>query len=164
MAEKLGWRWEFGLQVPILLLCAAAAQIAMPSDLGKNKEGKTVRQALQEFDSMGSITVTVAITTLILGLNLGGNVYPCKSSLLKKIGNFSPLLELHNLLTRNSIRVPSYRDHIPGTFRIVCQCVRLCRVPSQDANHALEHTPSFSSCKPHILQLYCSGPYQRRLL
>jgi MFS family permease len=80
MADYLGWRWEFGVQIPPLLICMVVAWIAIPDDLGIQGERKGVWQALKEFDIRGSLLLTTAITFVILGLNLGGNVLPCKST------------------------------------------------------------------------------------
>ncbi|POR37203.1 Multidrug resistance protein fnx1, partial [Tolypocladium paradoxum] len=76
MAEALGWRWEFGVQIPPLVLCIGVAAVAIPGELGIAEESKGVWRALQEFDAMGSLLLTAAICSLILGLNLGGNVLP----------------------------------------------------------------------------------------
>ncbi|GJN66942.1 hypothetical protein PLICBS_000964 [Purpureocillium lilacinum] len=77
MAEALGWRWEFGVQIPPLLLCIGVSAVAIPADLGVvecGRERKGVWAALREFDARGSLLLTGAISFLILGLNLGGNV------------------------------------------------------------------------------------------
>ncbi|KFA67817.1 hypothetical protein S40285_06970 [Stachybotrys chlorohalonatus IBT 40285] len=78
MAEALGWRWEFGIQVPVLLLCLVVSQLCIPSDLGLQAASAsgTVWDAFAEFDFIGSILLTVSVTFFILGLNLGGNVLP----------------------------------------------------------------------------------------
>ncbi|KAI5463266.1 hypothetical protein BGZ63DRAFT_352577 [Mariannaea sp. PMI_226] len=76
MADYFGWRWEFGIQVPPLLLAMIISSVAIPDDLGIQGDRKTMWQALKEFDSMGSLLLTTAVTTLILGLNFGGNILP----------------------------------------------------------------------------------------
>ncbi|KAM0344270.1 hypothetical protein ACHAPU_007627 [Fusarium lateritium] len=76
MADYLGWRMEFMVQVPPLLICMGIAWVAIPDDLGIEGERKGVWQALREFDFRGSLLLTTAITFVILGLNLGGNVLP----------------------------------------------------------------------------------------
>ncbi|TWU76466.1 hypothetical protein ED733_007195 [Metarhizium rileyi] len=76
MAEALGWRWEFGVQVPPLVICLLISAVAIPNGLGVVGETKTTMQALREFDAKGSVLLTVSISFLILGLNLGGNVMP----------------------------------------------------------------------------------------
>lgn len=80
MAEALGWRWEFGVQLPFLAAITIIALLAIPNDLGKQEERqKNAWQALREFDVKGSVLMSGCVTFLILGLNLGGNVLPCKS-------------------------------------------------------------------------------------
>ncbi|OAQ94780.1 MFS transporter [Purpureocillium lilacinum] len=71
MAEALGWRWEFGVQIPPLLLCIGVSAVAIPADLGVvecGRERKGVWAALREFDARGSLLLTGAISFLILGL------------------------------------------------------------------------------------------------
>ncbi|TDZ58615.1 putative transporter [Colletotrichum trifolii] len=76
MADHLGWRWEFGIQVPPLVICCIIAVIAVPHDLGLTGKRETFMEALRAFDFKGSILLTTAITFFVLGLNLGGNVLP----------------------------------------------------------------------------------------
>ncbi|KAI1737351.1 major facilitator superfamily domain-containing protein [Xylaria scruposa] len=78
LADSLGWRWEFGIQLLPLALCFATAVVGMPTDLGleEGKEKQTLVQALRGFDFKGSVLLTTSVTFLILGLNLGGNVLP----------------------------------------------------------------------------------------
>lgn len=68
MADYLGWRWEFGVQVIPLVLCVFVAQVTIPDDLGLVGKRQTLRGALKTFDSTGSLLLTVSITFLILGL------------------------------------------------------------------------------------------------
>ncbi|KAH7349344.1 multidrug resistance protein fnx1 [Plectosphaerella cucumerina] len=76
MADHLGWRWEFGVQVLPLLLCCVAAALAIPNDLGLVGKRQTLMEALRIFDFRGSILLSTSLTFLVLGLNLGGNVLP----------------------------------------------------------------------------------------
>lgn len=76
MADHLGWRWEFGIQVPPLVVCCVIAVIAVPSDLGLQGKRETLVEALRAFDFKGSVLLTTAVTFFVLGLNLGGNVLP----------------------------------------------------------------------------------------
>ncbi|PNP52172.1 hypothetical protein THARTR1_07381 [Trichoderma harzianum] len=76
MAEALGWRWEFGVQIPPLLLCIAVVVVVIPDDIGLKGPRKGFREALGEFDFKGSALLTVSTTSAILGLNFGGNIYP----------------------------------------------------------------------------------------
>lgn len=76
MADSLGWRWEFGVQVPPILACLVVAFYGIPGDLGLQDKHQTFKQAMKRFDFKGSILLTTSTTFLILGLNLGGNVLP----------------------------------------------------------------------------------------
>lgn len=77
MADYLGWRWEFGIQVPALLFCVVVSAFTIPDRLGLKADKKeTVLEAMKHFDYTGSFFLMTSITFLILGLNLGGNVLP----------------------------------------------------------------------------------------
>lgn len=68
MADHLGWRWEFGVQVLPLLLCCVAAALAIPNDLGLVGKRQTLMEALRIFDFRGSILLSTSLTFLVLGL------------------------------------------------------------------------------------------------
>ncbi|KAM0484344.1 hypothetical protein ACHAPX_001767 [Trichoderma viride] len=76
MAEALGWRWEFGVQVPPLLLCMAMSAVVIPDDIGLQGPRRGIFDAMRQFDFGGSALLTVSTTTAILGLSFGGNIYP----------------------------------------------------------------------------------------
>ncbi|KAH8652036.1 major facilitator superfamily domain-containing protein [Xylariales sp. PMI_506] len=78
ITELLGWRWTFGIQVPVLCICIVVGALVIPNDIGKSKldQGDTVLETLQKFDYIGSLLLTVIVSVVILGLNLGGNIYP----------------------------------------------------------------------------------------
>ncbi|KAI2615669.1 MFS general substrate transporter [Hypoxylon sp. NC1633] len=76
MADSLGWRWEFGIQVFPIILCFVVAILGIPDDLGIQNKHQTFAQAMKAFDFKGSLLLTTSTTFLILGLNLGGNVLP----------------------------------------------------------------------------------------
>ena len=69
MVDNLGWRWEFGVQVPLIAVGVAVSIIAVPNDIGlygKKKEG--FWEAMRAFDFKGSSLMSTSITFLILGL------------------------------------------------------------------------------------------------
>lgn len=68
MAEKLGWRWEFGVQLPLLFLLFLLSMVSIPRGLGVQDSKKTVREALADFDILGSTLLIVFLSLLILGL------------------------------------------------------------------------------------------------
>ncbi len=70
IADQLGWRWEFGIQIPIIAIVFTSACIFTPRDLGLGagvtKDGFWV--AIRAFDYQGSLLLAGSITFLILGL------------------------------------------------------------------------------------------------
>lgn len=71
MADMLGWRWEFGVQVVPLFILTSIAAVAVPHDLGLQGRKESVLVALRAFDYRGSILLTTAITFFVLGLVSG---------------------------------------------------------------------------------------------
>lgn len=85
LCDRLGWRWAFGIQVPFIGVCFILAFILIPADLGPmliKREGGSPWEALRSFDSRGSMLLVLTVTTLILALNLGGNIYPWLSPII----------------------------------------------------------------------------------
>ncbi|KAK7926490.1 hypothetical protein PG985_003488 [Apiospora marii] len=80
LAEHLGWRWIFASQIPVMLVCLAVSAVAIPRDLGLQQDGDGtatgLRDSLRDFDFVGSGLLCVILTTMILGLNLGGQILP----------------------------------------------------------------------------------------
>lgn len=79
LCDRIGWRMTFAVQIPILLLLLINAVLTTPKSLGPNlaeRAGLGIRDALKGFDIAGSILLMGTVALLILGLNLGGNIYP----------------------------------------------------------------------------------------
>jgi MFS family permease len=82
LCDRLGWRWAFGIQVPFLCLCFVMGAVFTPSNLGPmliNAGEGSAWIALKNFDSLGSVSLVITVTSLILALNLGGNIFPWTS-------------------------------------------------------------------------------------
>jgi MFS family permease len=85
LCESLGWRWAFGIQVPCILLIFVAVCITTPTTLGPRlaeTSGQTVLESVKAFDNAGSLLLIIAVSTLVLGMNLGGNVLPWVSPIV----------------------------------------------------------------------------------
>ncbi|OAR02268.1 hypothetical protein LLEC1_03280, partial [Akanthomyces lecanii] len=76
IAETIGWRWAFGTQVPPLLACLVVSLATIPYGLGLLGARESLGQVMRGFDTTGAVLLTLAVSTLILGLNLGGNILP----------------------------------------------------------------------------------------
>lgn len=68
MAEMLGWRWEFGVQVPVLVLCLGICLVVIPGNLGLEERSNSAWDALRGFDFKGSVLLALCTSSLIIGL------------------------------------------------------------------------------------------------
>lgn len=85
LCDALGWRWAFGVQVPIITICLLLATFAAPPNLGPmliNQGGDSALSALRKFDFLGSTLLITTVTLLILALNTGGNFLPWSHPLI----------------------------------------------------------------------------------
>ncbi|KAI9683005.1 MAG: hypothetical protein M1822_006198 [Bathelium mastoideum] len=79
MCDRLGWRWTFGIQIPIVVIVMILSAISIPAGLGPHlarNSNKTAWQLVAGFDITGSILLIVTVGFLILGLNVGGAILP----------------------------------------------------------------------------------------
>jgi MFS family permease len=79
LCDQIGWRMTFAIQVPFILALLINAFFTTPSTLGPNlakTSGLGFRDAMKGFDIAGSFLLTSSVAFLILGLNLGGNIFP----------------------------------------------------------------------------------------
>ncbi|EAS35316.3 MFS multidrug transporter [Coccidioides immitis RS] len=77
LADKLGWRAAFGIQLPFIFIYLVAAYFTTPQSLGPQlayQEGFSLMQAIKSIDLKGSFLLVTGVTALMLGINLGGNV------------------------------------------------------------------------------------------
>ena len=78
LCEKVGWRGAFFVQLPFIFVYFFVAAWTTPADLGLKKtkpERMTLLQLIKNIDLVGSVILVVCLTSLIMGLNLGGNVF-----------------------------------------------------------------------------------------
>lgn len=69
-----GWRWAFLLQVPFIVVSAILVYFLV--DIPVRNPYKSLRQALGRVDFLGALLLVVMVTSLLLGLNTGGNQLP----------------------------------------------------------------------------------------
>lgn len=69
-----GWRWAFLLQLPLILISASLVSILVKIPV--QNPYKNLSSALRRVDFIGAILLVVTVTTLLLGLNTGGNQLP----------------------------------------------------------------------------------------
>ncbi|KAI9840337.1 MAG: hypothetical protein M1837_001755 [Sclerophora amabilis] len=86
LCDLIGWRWAFGIQVPVVLVCLVAAFLTTPSNLGPmliTTSSKSTWETVKSFDFIGSLLLSISATFLVLGLNLGGNLLPWTHAFIK---------------------------------------------------------------------------------
>ncbi|KAI2789711.1 hypothetical protein POX_d05208 [Penicillium oxalicum] len=79
LCDSIGWRNAFLIQLPFIFVYFILAAITVPAELGiklVGSERMTLRQVIRNVDLTGSAFLVLAVTALIMGLNLGGNVFP----------------------------------------------------------------------------------------
>jgi MFS family permease len=78
LCDHIGWRGAFLIQLPFIFVYLIAAAWTVPADLGVKRTGierMKVSQLVRSIDITGSVILIVCVTSLIVGLNFGGNVY-----------------------------------------------------------------------------------------
>lgn len=79
LCDSMGWRGAFLIQLPFIFVYFVAAATTVPAYLGKKhiESGSASAWALvRSIDFVGSFYLVSSVTLLIMGLNLGGNVFP----------------------------------------------------------------------------------------
>lgn len=75
LADHVGWRWEFGMQVPFGIFCIGVLYYTIPGP--KSSEASSAEALVdrfRDFDFAGSFFLTTSLSFLILGMSAGGNV------------------------------------------------------------------------------------------
>ncbi|KAL4904986.1 hypothetical protein BDW74DRAFT_153912 [Aspergillus multicolor] len=78
LCDQVGWRGAFFVQLPFIFVYFLVAAWTVPTGLGLKNQGSdrmTFLQLLKSIDLVGSALLVLTVTALIMGLNLGGNVY-----------------------------------------------------------------------------------------
>lgn len=107
LCDQIGWRGAFLIQLPFILILFVTAAFTIPADLGVKLAGSermTVLELIRSIDLTGSLFLILAVTALIMGLNLGGNVFPWSHPLV--ISSLVASLVLSVVLVRYERGVP----------------------------------------------------------
>ena len=68
----IGWRWAFLLQVPLCVVHFTVVSIKVNIPAGPG----SMMEKLRRVDVWGALSLVLAVTALLIGLNLGGNELP----------------------------------------------------------------------------------------
>uniref|UniRef100_A0A8H7TS04 Major facilitator superfamily (MFS) profile domain-containing protein n=1 Tax=Bionectria ochroleuca TaxID=29856 RepID=A0A8H7TS04_BIOOC len=78
IADKIGWRWCFLLQVPVSIFALFVGAIAVKNQAGNLFEDG-IKAVWKRVDFTGALFLVLAISVQLLGLSLGGNELPWTS-------------------------------------------------------------------------------------
>ncbi len=85
IAESIGWRWCFLLQVPVSILALIVGYIVLenpPCIVPMVGPKHPCRSALKRLDLSGAVVLVLGLGTQLLGLSLGGNEFPWGSTVV----------------------------------------------------------------------------------
>ncbi|KAJ5609191.1 Major facilitator superfamily domain general substrate transporter [Penicillium herquei] len=95
LAENIGWRWCFYINLP----CQGIAFALLVVFLHVHDPRTEIIKGLMAVDWLGSIAITGSVLMLLLGLQYGGEVYPWSSATVWKLARY-PVLPLRLFTTR----------------------------------------------------------------
>ncbi|KAJ5654141.1 MFS general substrate transporter [Penicillium lividum] len=108
LCDRIGWRSAFLIQLPFIFVYFITAIFTIPADIGLKQTQsarKTILQVLRSIDLIGSLFLILSVTSLIMGLNLGGNVFSWKHPVV--IGSLVASVILAIALIRYERNVPN---------------------------------------------------------
>lgn len=120
-----GWRWAFLIQVPFIIVSAILVFFLV--DIPVRNPYKSLSQALRRVDFLGALLLVVTVTTLLLGLNTGGNQLPWSHPLVIAalvVSALSLLLFIYVESNPNIVPEPIIPVALIGRTRtILCACL-----------------------------------------
>ncbi|KAI0844622.1 MFS general substrate transporter [Daldinia vernicosa] len=79
IADTIGWRWCFILQVPISVVALILGYVVIKNQQTNFSGGSSLKETWRIVDFLGSFLLVLAISVQLVGLSLGGNELPWSS-------------------------------------------------------------------------------------
>lgn len=79
IADTIGWRWCFNLQVPISAFALIVGALVIKNPEGGFQLGQSFRDTWARVDFTGAFLLVISISLQLVGLSLGGNELPWSS-------------------------------------------------------------------------------------
>ncbi|KAI4859488.1 MFS general substrate transporter [Hypoxylon rubiginosum] len=79
IADTIGWRWCFLLQVPISVIALVLGYVVVNNQETNFGRGSSLKETWRVVDFSGALLLVVAISVQLVGLSLGGNELPWSS-------------------------------------------------------------------------------------
>ena len=128
VADQVGWRWCFLLQVPLSIIAMVIGYLVVKDQpLSISLDGG-FRTVWKRVDFSGSLLLVTAVSVQLVGLSLGGNELPWSSpwvigSLLGSIALFALFLWVE----ANTTAIPVIPLHmLQGRLPIATQLTNVC--------------------------------------
>ncbi|KAI6775749.1 hypothetical protein HG530_002507 [Fusarium avenaceum] len=128
IADHIGWRWCFLLQVPISVVALVIGALVVSDQAGGFSLGSSLGTVWKRVDFSGSLLLVVAVSVQLVGLSLGGNELPWSSpwvvgSLVGSVGLFALFL----LVEAKTSAIPVIPLRLlQGRLPIATQCANVC--------------------------------------
>ncbi|KAM0318662.1 hypothetical protein ACHAPQ_010605 [Fusarium lateritium] len=128
IADHIGWRWCFLLQVPISIVALVIGALVVSDQTGGFSLDSSLGTVWRRVDFSGSLLLVVAVSVQLVGLSLGGNELPWSSpwvigSLIGSIGLFALFL----LVEAKTSAIPVIPLRLlQGRLPIATQCANVC--------------------------------------
>lgn len=82
VADHIGWRWCFLLQVPISIFALVLGALVIENPEGGFSVDNTLQAIWTKVDVSGAFVLVTGVTVQLLGLSLGGNELPWGSPIV----------------------------------------------------------------------------------
>ncbi|KAI0104481.1 MFS general substrate transporter [Daldinia grandis] len=79
IADTIGWRWCFILQVPISVVALILGYVVIKNQQISFSSNSSLKETWRRVDFLGSFLLVLAISVQLVGLSLGGNELPWSS-------------------------------------------------------------------------------------
>lgn len=147
IAESIGWRWCFLLQVPVSVLALVVGYLVLenpPCIVPVLDPKHPFLSAMQRLDLSGATVLVIGLGAQLLGLSLGGNDYPWGSAVVigSLVGSVVLLLVFVKIEATTKA-IPMIPLHLLQGWQPIA--VQLTNVFSGMAAYAVSSRPSLSA-------------------
>lgn len=128
IADSIGWRWCFLLQVPISVMALVVGYLAIRNQPGRLSLDEGLGVVWKRIDITGALVLVVAISLQLVGLSLGGNELPWGSPWVigALVGSFV-LLGLFLAVEAKTTAIPIIPLRmLRGKLPVVTQIANVC--------------------------------------
>jgi len=152
IADGIGWRWCFYLQVPISIFALFVGALVVKNPEGGFAVGRSFKDTWARVDFTGAFLLVIAISLQLVGLSLGGNELPWSSPWVvgSLVGSFV-LLGLFLVVEAKTRAIPVIplrllHGKLPALIQFSNICVGMSAYAvSKHRFH--DHPPTSNSCR-----------------